>query len=149
MAAITGLTVVYGKDASAPPGYTLIKKDLNEGAEGGFIYLCSSTVQDHGPPITAIQVAASDESYNDDPSVKPDGYTLVFDDLNKGVKGKFIYMSYATGTNSLPITGVNVISGDTRNIWPSNDFVRVDQDLNEDAKGKYIYVCYKYAVLSA
>ncbi len=142
MAAITGLTVVYGKDASAPSGYTMIKKDLNKGAGGDYIYLCSSTVPDLGPPITAIQVAASDKSYNDDPSVKPDGYTLVLDDLNKGAKGKYIYVSYATGTNSLPITGVNVISGDTRNIWPPKDFVRVDQDLNEDVHGKYIYVCY-------
>lgn len=138
MSAITGLTVVYGHQATAPPGFTLI-------AGGEYVYLCYSTVPDLGPPITAIQAAPSKKSYSEDKSVKPAGFTVIPDDLNSGTRQheRYVYLSFSTSPTGLPITGVDVISGKTQNTWPSKEFLRVDQDLNEGANGHYIYVSYK------
>ncbi len=144
MAAITGLTVVYGKDASAPAGYKMIKKDLNQGAGGEYVYLCYSTLPDLGPPITAIQVASSSKDQTADPSVTPPGFRLIANDLSKGAGGKYIYVSYASGTTTMPITAIEVISGDCYNIWPSKEFIKIGQDCNQGSGGDYIFVCYKF-----
>ncbi len=70
MAAITGLDIVYGEGTSAPSGYTKIKKDLNEGALGHYIYLCYSTSSDIGSPITAIQVGCATSPQDHRPGFK-------------------------------------------------------------------------------
>ena len=142
MAAITGLTVVYGEYASPPEGYVIIKKDLNRNAGGEFVYLCYSTSKNLGSPITAIQVAASD--YQRDPSATPNDFTLISHDLNKGARGKYIYASYATGTSAGPITAVDVMYGEMRNVWPPKEWIRVNQDCNEGARGDFIYIIYKH-----
>lgn len=147
MAAITGLAIVYGQDAKAPSGYVLIDKDLNEGAGGDYVYLCYSTVPDIGPPITAIQISASKQDLSKDPSLTPTGYTLIPDDLNKNAGLYYIYMSYAVGTTSRPITGLDVISSKyDRNIWPASDYIKIDQGCNgiwNDTQGYNVYVCYR------
>ena len=143
MAAITSLTIHNG-NGSVPQGYVKIDKDLNKGAKGSTLYLCYSTAQDLGPPITGIQVAASKENARDDDSVKPPGYTMIQTDLNEGARGKYVYLSYITGTSAGPITSVDVITGQQRNIWPGDQYVRVNQDCNEEAGGLFIYIVYKH-----
>ncbi len=139
MAAITGLDIVYGKDASAPCGYTLIKEDLNKGAGGEYVYLCYSTLPDLGPSITAIQVGYA--SCSQDHRTE---FTVIDKDLSKGAGGKYIYVSYASGTTTMPITAIEVISGDDYNIWPSKEFIKIGQDCNQGSGGDYIFVCYKF-----
>ncbi len=143
MAAITGLIVVHNSDFT-PQGYIKINKDLSKGAGGDYTYLCYSTVSGLGPPITAIQVAATKKNAREDTSVQPSGYTLINEDLNNGAGGKNVYVSYTSGTSAGPITSVDVIYGDQRNVWPEKEFIRIDQDCNEDAGGKYVYIVYKH-----
>ena len=146
MTEVTGLTVIVGKDSVAPAGYTKIPTDLNSNAGGDYMYLCYTNSPDAGPPLTAIQAAASDSNHSSDPTVTPAGYTVIPIDVNQNAGGKYVYISYITGTSAKPICGVDVISG-VRNYWPSQEWIRVDQDLNEKAKGDYVYVCYKYWAL--
>ena len=140
MAPITGLKILYGKDAQAPPNYTVIPVDLNSEAGGEYIYLAYSTDKNEGLPITAIQVAASGKQ--DDPDCIPPGYTKVDGDLCKGSGPKYVYMSYVTRTSYESISDISILVGDNHLIWPTKEYVRVNQDLNESAGGKYIYVAY-------
>ncbi len=142
MSAITGLAIVYGNGANPPPGYSIIRTDLNRNAKGDYTYLCYSISEDIGPPITAIQVASSDTQL--DRFTKPPGFTLISHDLNKGSRGKYIYVSYATGTSAGPITAVSVIFGNHCHIWPSKEWIRINQDCNEGARGDFIYIVYKH-----
>ena len=133
---IVSLAVIYGKNASALPGYTKIDVDLNKGAGGQYIYLCYKKNASE-PPITGINVFA--ESSEDFPIQS--GYSKVPGDLNKGAGGKYIYVCYTKDESLPPISAVNVIFGD-RAIYPDAQYVRIDQDCNESAGGKYIYICY-------
>ena len=141
-AAVTGLCVIYGKNANPPPGYNIIRQDLNAGAQGEYIYLCYSTIPDLGPPITAIQVLSGDDGN----FPIPPGYTKIDQDLNKGARGKFIYVCYACAGSGHPtIKGVGVVAGSTQHTYPEdNKWIRVNQDCNQGARGQYIYIMYRY-----
>ncbi len=136
MAAITGLDIVYGRDASAPDGYKMIKENLNEGTEGRYVNLCYSTRPDIGTPITNIQVVYGTTSQDCN-----QGFTVIGKDLNKGAGGANIYISYARGT-TVPITAVDVIFG--YDISPSKEFVKIYQNCNEGNRGNSVFICYKY-----
>ena len=142
MEPITGLKVLFGKDAKAPPNYTIIPVNLNSGtAFGEPIQLAYSRDKSEGLPITAIQVAAS--GTENDPDCIPPGYTKVEGDLCKGAGPKYVYMSYTVHTSYQPIVDITILSGDHNLIWPHQDYIRIDQDCNERAGGKYIYIAYK------
>ncbi len=144
MAAITGLAVVNDIHGT-PEGYKMIEKDLNNGAGGKYVYLCYSTLPGIGPPITAIQVASSSKNQTVDQSLTPPGFRLIANDLCNGTGGdKYIYISYASGTTAMPITAVDVIIGGSYNIWPSKEFVKINQDCNEGSGGNFVFICYKY-----
>ena len=137
---ITGLKVLYGRHAQAPPKYTVIPVDLNSGTGGDYIYLAYSRDKSEGLPITAIQVAAS--STRDDPKCTPPGYKRVEGDLCKGMGLKYVYVSYITRTSYESVCDICILVGDHHLIWPKKEYVRVDQDCNEGAGGKYIYIAY-------
>ena len=140
MAAINGVTVIYGLHSSPPPNYTKIDKDLNKGATGEYVYLCYTTTLS-SPPITGLQVFAGDsESFG-----IQNGYKIIPKDLNKGAEGKFIYVCTTTDKRLAPITGLDVIQGDSRYTYPNDsNWVRIDQDCSEGAKGDYTYIVYKH-----
>ncbi len=138
---ITALQIIYGEQTAPPEGFNKKEQDLNMKAGGEYVYLCCSTDRAKGPPITAIQVAASFSK--DDPDCIPPGYTKVEGDLNKGAGGKYVYLSYITGTDAKPVTEITFAVGDKHLIWPEKDFYRINQDFNEGAGGCYIYAAYK------
>lgn len=140
---VTALKIKYGECTDKLDGFCLGgDQDLNEGAGGEYVYLCYSTDPSKGPPITAIQVAAS--SSKDDCDCIPPGYTKVEGDLNKGAGGKYVYVSYVTGTKAKPVTEITFVTDDSKLIWPrDSDFYRINQDCNEGAGGRYIYMAYK------
>lgn len=139
MSAITGLHVIYGQATPPPIGYTVIRKDLNKGSGGEYIYICySKSIQ--GPPITDIQVFAGDS--RDFPI--QEGYIKIPSDLNKSVKGKYIYLCYTHDWSHSPITEVDVIQGESRLIYPPDStWIRNNQDCSEGAGGYFSYVIYK------
>ena len=143
MTAITGLCVVYGKNASPPSKYSIIRNDLNAGAKGEYVYLCYSTDACIGHPISAIQVLSGD---NDDFPIPP-GYTKVDGDVNKGTgpDGKYIYVCYACAECSPLVTKVDVLIGESQYTYPAdNKWIRVNQDCNQGVGGRWVYIAYKY-----
>ena len=138
---IVSLAVIYGKNASALPGYTKIDVDLSKGAgmRSEYTYLCyKKNTSDHEAPITGINVfAASSEDFP-----IQSGYSKVPGDLNKGAGGKYIYVCYTKDESLPPICDVTVIYGANRDTYPDAQYVRIDQDCNEGSGGKYIYICY-------
>ena len=139
MSAITGLHVVYGQAASPPIGYTVIRKDLNEGSGGEYTFICySKSIQ--GPPITDIQVFAGNT--RDFPI--PPGYMKIPHVLNKGVKGRFIYLCYTHDWSYPPVTDIDVIQGASCFIYPTDPtWIRNNQDCCDGAGGYFSYVIYK------
>ena len=142
MAAITNLAVIYGETANPPPGYNVIRTDLNSGTGHQYIYLCYTTDPSAGPPITAIQVTSAEGP--DTPGSVPTGYMKVAGDLNKDAGKLYIYACYATGTSPSPVTGVDVLASDSANVWPSKDWYRINQDCNASSGGQFVYITYKY-----
>ena len=142
---ITSLDIVYGKNATAPSHYEIIYKDLNKGARGEFVYLCYSTEASEGDPITDIYVASistKDYGKNYRP---PRNYEMIRKDLNKGARGRFIYLCYTRDTRkgAKPITGVDVIQGSIDVKPPNPSWTRVEQDCSEGANGDYTFIIYK------
>ena len=132
---ITNLFVLYG-DSNPPPGYTKINVDLNKGAGGHYVYLCYE--KGVGKPITGLTVSnGSSSSFP-----VPPGYIRIHDDLNKGARGDYIYVDYTKNDDLPPIQDVDVIYGETPNIYPQYGWVKITTDCNKGARGKYIYICY-------
>ena len=140
MAAINGVTVIYGQGSSPPANYTKIDKDLNKGAGGEYVYLCYTTALS-SPPITGFQVfAGGSASFG-----IQNGYNKIPNDLNKGAGGSYIYACTTTNDRLTPITGLDVVQGDSRYTYPNDSsWVRIDQDCSEGAGGNYTYIVYKY-----
>jgi hypothetical protein len=59
-----------------------------------------------------------------------------------GSGGKYIYACIKRGEGT-PITGLDVISGDSSDVQPPPPWIRVDLDLNLSVGGKYIYLTYR------
>ena len=139
---ITGLDIIYGKSASPPSGYRKIEKDLNKGARGEYVYLCFST-ESSKAPITDIFVASvstKDYGKNFKP---PRNYEVIEKDLNKGARGRYIYLCYTRESSARPIVEVSVIQGDVDVKPPDSSWKRVEQDCSEGASGDYTFIIYK------
>ena len=137
---ITGLDIIYDQ-ASPPPGYIKIDKDLNKGAGGAYVYLCYSTDPNVGQPISNIQVVASDSS-----TIQvQEGFISIDKDLNKGAGGKYIYLCYTCLRKVFNhhITAVDVIQGPNKDIHPPFGWMKTYQDCSEGAGGAYSYIIYK------
>jgi len=98
---VTNLVVVAGSEnVAAPTGYTRSQTDLNRGAGGQFIYLCSTTAPELYAPVREIWAESFDEAQSVThftskgwiPVCEP-GSSAPYD-LNKGANGKFIYLMF-------------------------------------------------------
>lgn len=144
---IDALVVIHGDESNieVPDGYIKIDQDLNEGADGDYIYLCYHKVQvdnhdlQNNPKcITDLTVVEGEDAS------PPSGYKKIDVDLNTGADGKFIYLCYrqAEYNDEIAIKGITAISGENADIPPPYGFEKLKKDLNADAGGQYIYVCY-------
>jgi len=93
---ITSLSVHKSKDSKVAKeklkneGYTLVDKDLNQGAGGDFIYLGYKKEENGKKPITDLCI-----SYDNDRKPEKNGFTRINVDLNAGAGGKFVYLWYS------------------------------------------------------
>jgi len=93
---ISSLSVHKSKDSKAAKerlrseGFTLIDKDLNQGAGGDFIYLGYKKGEDGKKPITDLCI-----TYDNDRKPEKIGFTRINVDLNAGAGGKFVYLWYS------------------------------------------------------
>jgi len=156
---ITDIIVVSNKDrnmakSQCPPGYTLIDSDLNEGAGGDFIYFCvrRGNLEEAITNITceSLDSAKTQGTVSVTHGGKQASYYRIGNDLNKGAKGKFIYLLYTKNTAYKPIRNIMVYTEKNRDMLPEewNNTMRYVNttemaDLNKNAGGRYIYVAYK------
>ena len=91
---VTDIKIVYDKE-SVPEGYAKDKQDLNAGAGGSYVYICTSTDKKHGKPLTGIDVF-----YGKNVSM-PDGFSVAVNnksgnaaDINRGAGGKYVYIGF-------------------------------------------------------
>ena len=152
---ITGLFLTFGEDSLCPTdfNYTELKKDLNAGAGGDFIYLCYTRDFNAGPPITSIEFLTQAFTDIDDPVLN--GYNLVPNnqgypaDLNQGIGTLLfivpgyhdprIFMFYSTNVSEGQIiTNIELFNSTNISGWNINY-----QDLNQGVEGEFIYLGYQ------
>ena len=158
---ITNLTVVGSKDykeASAAvynyerKGYHRIEQDLNEGANGAYIYLMYTTETRYGSPITDLYIKFGNENLKSIITHEGRTYSLVAcsggpdfvrsdGDLNCGAKGKYIYI-YASWVPFSPSRGLTEITfdGNSSGAVGTNGDASNPADLNSGTKGRHIYL---------
>ncbi len=119
------------------PGYAFTRcpQNLNEGTRGRKLFL---SFQPEKTPITNLAVVEG----RSDLVPPPPGFYRETIDLNKGARGKYVYICYAKEDDAEPITGLAVISGSSSNIQPPPGYVKVPGNLNAGTRGNYIYLCY-------
>jgi hypothetical protein len=88
-------------------------------------------------PITGLEVVTGKP-----PIEAPPGFKKLDADLNKGAKGKYIYLCYKRG-GGRPITDLAVIVDGSSKVAAPAGYTKISKDLNEGAHGKYIYLCYR------
>ena len=74
-----------------------------------------------------------------------EGFTKISTSTNQNATlgGKYIYLCYATTTESAEaLTGITVIASYRSSIATPNGYTQLSQDLNEGAGGKWIHACY-------
>ncbi|EDQ87121.1 uncharacterized protein MONBRDRAFT_10331 [Monosiga brevicollis MX1] len=141
------------KKEHAPPGYKVIKRDLNEGTGGYKFYLAYTTEGDQ-PPITDIHVhhagklhcsSAKDGCFE----LPPAGHTRIDVNINEndGIKrGRRTYISFSREPG-VPITAITVayMGGTLKEAVPSG-FRLIPKNLSQGRKkGENPYLCIKYA----
>jgi hypothetical protein len=89
-----------------------------------------------GQPITEIDVIEGNNA-----NITRSGWLKCPTDLNKGARGKHIYIVYKRNSGKAPVTDFRVILGE--NTQPPTGFTKIGVDLNKGAGGEYIYLCYK------
>eukprot|EP00002_Diphylleia_rotans_P007457 TRINITY_DN169_c0_g3_i1.p1 TRINITY_DN169_c0_g3~~TRINITY_DN169_c0_g3_i1.p1 ORF type:complete len:536 (-),score=113.14 TRINITY_DN169_c0_g3_i1:37-1644(-) len=130
------VTVVMGTSSNVecPAGYIKNPQDLNQGAGGQYIYLCTSTGEaGFGQPLTDLTAVAASTS-----SVQcPAGYTRIERDLNTGARGSYIYWCYQRGGVQALTNVAFVVNTD---VCPANHEL-IRQDLNQGTSGPSIFAC--------
>ena len=140
-------------------GWTLINKDLNEGAGGSYIYLLYKTnnsTGSSGTPITDFYIKAADKKPGSFTDFTFEGRTYKFTtgggrtdfnnnhcDLNYDVGGKYIYLCYTKDNNGYKYSRAitNIWFNGTENLGVGgNGNNSTGYDLNNGAGGKYIYM---------
>lgn len=112
------------------------KVDLNEGADGSYIYMCQRKTTDTPNLLEDVKFRVDNcES----------GYTKIDKDANKGADGRFIYPCYKqTNENSTQyITDLKLTSQKEKGPACPAGYEADPQDLNEGSGGQYIYLCKK------
>jgi hypothetical protein len=80
----------------------------------------------------------------------PYGFTKIEYDLNKGAKGKFIFVCHKIEKIPVarrpgdpePITSIEIVAGDDWNPPIPSGYQKIEKDLNEGAGGKYVFMCF-------
>lgn len=86
---INDIKIIFGKNASAPAGYTKLPQDLNAGAGGKYIYLCYRTAPySNTEAIKDVTVIGSKDAN----VAPPYDFRTVPGDLNDGAGGLYIYV---------------------------------------------------------
>ncbi|WP_055692880.1 hypothetical protein [Streptomyces prasinopilosus] len=132
--AITSLTVLEN-DQAPPPGWEKIDVDLNEGADGEYLYFAYEG-DGSKQPITDIYFLIGREQPT------PSGYEKINVDLNKGADGAYIYATFTRASGDA-VQDLEVITSTGPSVAPPPGFKRIDVDLNRGADGRYIYLCYR------
>ena len=157
---ITEVKVIGNKDLSQinsmkaqyqSQGWTVINKDLNQGAGGAYIYLLYKTGL-NGIPISDFYLRTSDN--NDSPNSLThkgrtythatydgsEGFINAKGDLNNSAHGKFIHLYYTTASFSPSRVVTNVYFDDNSGIAVGENGGALACDLNKGAGGDYIYM---------
>lgn len=129
----------------------IVNLDLNKNAGGYWIYLGYKTTTDKSKAITGIVADYFSKSNSSDITYKGNKYKIIPIDLNKGAKGKFIYIYYTTDSKAGdPLTEIKYQDGDTFQYGNGDGFesVRCVTDgnalnLNKGAGGDFIYLWFK------
>lgn len=146
---------------SAPAGYNLVDRDLNEGAGGDFIYLSYRTMtqgqlsSSGRLPITNLMMVQYDKpqtwttAYSNDGNGRRALYYRINVDLNKGAGGRYVYLLYTYDKQYAPLVALDAYTDNNRptsNEWDTvtwNDTFAI-ADVNKGAGGKYIYILLKH-----
>lgn len=131
----------------------ILNLDLNASVGGYWIYLGYKTTDDKSKAITDIVADYYSKSRSSDITYNDYKYKILAVDLNKGAKGKYIYLYYTTNPKAgKPITAIQYqhngtfqfeqvkADGFTGVISKSDGKVL---DLNKGAGGDYIYLWFK------
>lgn len=138
------IIIIDGPNTPTPTGYVKYPDDLNYGAGGAYLYLCTKSSN----PGKITDLSLQDTGSIDSPSA-PSGYKIVRDqsnrevDLNRGAGGNFIWLSYKSDSSANVITGIGIISSTAAGQNPPEGWVKMGTDLNSGAGGWYIYLIYK------
>ncbi len=142
--------------------YYKIKRDLNKGAGGKYIYIYTALGKDSdtGPaPVTDVAIVHGYTSLGAKDS-KPSGYNLIDTDLNEGAGGRYIYLCYKRDPHGSPIRGLKVWDTSDRTSRysygaPSSGYYDAPfypsggsngYDLNTGAGGDYIYLQFSHDI---
>ena len=135
---ITDVSVVTGKNAKAPSGYTKIDVDLNKGAGGKYIYLVYKKGSGSTGVIDIIVVTGKNTN-------APPGYTRINVDVNEDAGGDYMYLCKRFGnageTKQYGIIDLQVLIGGKGSL--PKDYTSIGIDLNRNAGGEWIYLCCK------
>lgn len=76
-------------------------------------------------------------------NLQSQGYNKIHVDLNKGARGKYIYIWYKKETSQAPITRIQFTFNDDMSAGLINaGYTKIPKDLNAGAEGDYIYLWY-------
>ena len=133
-------------DANLPVGYKRVEVDLNAGAGGKFIYLLK-LIEDipEEEAISEIFVLSIKGSSNFKTASSGPDITWIRQDLNEGAEGDYMYLGFRKG--GVPITEIDAVFGDERNVDIPAGWNKIDLDLNRGAGGKFIYLIYQRLVV--
>jgi hypothetical protein len=121
------------ENESTPSGYYKNSTDLNKGARGDYIYLCTKG-DARSAPLTVISGSSPNISC---PSHHP---VKLNTDLNVGAGGDYIYFCATSAYKDY----VKVVAEDYEDVsCGDSQFLRINLDLNRRAGGKYVYLCIK------
>ncbi|MEH2287668.1 hypothetical protein [Nostoc sp.] len=90
-------------------------------------------------PITQFKI----QTLNQRGPIGDGGWNILPTDLNKGAKGRYIYLEYQGISGLPPVTSVDVKAYDTPQYNPPAGWSWDPSDLNAGAGGKYIYLAWK------
>ena len=152
----------YNPDPNEPPYVLTIPQDLNEGADGDYIYLWVKYGFDDDPdhtPITGLHIvnASNNEvavTADKVPTINLNPVDLPGLDLNDDAGGAFLYLYYTTGGPN-PIRSIGTHNDDGKEYYSVPGAIETDRggrsyttdphDLNAGVDGSdYIYLQYSY-----
>lgn len=129
------VTVIYGGSFGipAPPGYTKIPVDLNQGAGGDYIFLCYK--KGVGAPITGLHITFETHTPPTDRQ-----WTRINVDLNRNAGGSYIWLWYTKDPGCSTVDDAVIVT--STGACPDG-YTLIPWDLNNAAGGAYLYLCYR------